>query len=83
MKAVVLKIVLAICASPLVDVFIYNQKGIYFLSTCVDQMNWVCRETWDSSTSIMRLGRFLQLAINGDYNLNMNSEDITDQLWGR
>mmetsp|Transcript_33559 Transcript_33559/g.56749 ORF Transcript_33559/g.56749 Transcript_33559/m.56749 type:complete len:81 (+) Transcript_33559:822-1064(+) len=61
---------------------VYDQKGVHFLSTCVQRIHWIekFREVFDKTTQRKRMGKFLRLAINDDYNLNMNNVDIADQL---
>ena len=81
-KAAVLENCEPLKDSPLVAVSVYDQKGVHFLSTCATKIEWIEKErqTWDRETSCLRLGRFLRLCINDDYNNKMNNVDIADQL---
>ncbi len=83
-KAAVLEKCPPLNASPLVAVSVYDQKGVHFLSTCVQQIKWIekTRMVWDRSSCTMKEGRFLRLSVNDLYNLNMNNDDIADQLRG-
>ena len=69
-------------ASPLVAASVYDNKGVHFLSTCVEKVEWVekTRMVWDRSSEIVREGTFLCLSVNDSYNMNMNNVDIADQL---
>ena len=51
---------------------------------CCNYITWLdkTRRTWDKSTSTMRLGRFLRLAINDSYNMKMNNLNIDNQIRG-
>jgi ribosomal protein L37AE/L43A len=83
-KAAVLEDCPPLAACPLVAASVYDQKGVHFLSTCVQRILWIekFREVFDKTTQRMRMGKFLRLAINDDYNNNMNNVDIADQLRG-
>jgi len=83
-KAAVLENCPPLNASPLVAVSVYDQKGVHFLSTCVQQIKWIekKRMVWDKNSSTMKEGRFLRLSVNDSYNMNMNNVDIADQLRG-
>lgn len=83
-KAAVLEGCAPLNACPLVAASVYDAKGVHFLSTCVEKIDWVekTRQTWDRESSTMRLGHFLWLTINDDYNSKMNNVDIADQLRG-
>ena len=69
---------------PLVTCLIYNTKLVHFFSMCLDKITWLekTRQIWGKSTSTMRFGRFLRLAINDSYNMNINNVDIANQLRG-
>ena len=83
-KAAVLDGCPLLADSPLVAASVYDQKGVHFLSTCVEKVDWIekTREIWDKVSSSMRVGKFLRLSINYSYNMNMNNVDIADQLRG-
>ena len=57
----------------LVVCLIYDTKPVHFFLMCCDNITWLekTRLTWDKSTSTMSLGRFLPLAINVSYNMNI------------
>lgn len=83
-KAAVLEDCPPLASCQLVAASVYDQKGVHFLSTCVQRIHWIekFREVFDKTTQRKRMGKFLRLAINDDYNLNMNNVDIADQLRG-
>ena len=83
-KATVLEGCDPLHSCPLVAASVYDAKGVHFLLTCVEKIDWVekTRKTWDRESSTMRLVRFLRLTINDAYNNKMNNVDITDQLRG-
>lgn len=83
-KVAVLEDCLPLQESPLVAASMYDQKGVHFLSTCVQKIDWIekTRKTWDKLWSTMRLRCFLHLSINDSYNNNMNNVDVSDQLRG-
>ena len=53
-------------ASPLVAASVYDNKGVHFLSTCVEKVEWEekTRMVWDRSSEIVREGTFLHLSVN-------------------
>ena len=57
-KAAVLEKCPPLNASPLVAVSVYDQKGVHFLSTCVQQIKWIekTRMVWDKSSCTMKEG---------------------------
>lgn len=83
-KAAVLENCPPLAECSLVAASVYDQKGVHFLSTCVQRIHWIekFREVFDKSTQRTRVGKFLRLAINDDYNNKMNNVDIADQLRG-
>ena len=83
-KAAVLEDCAPLASCPLVAASVYDTKPVHFLSMCCEEIKWIekTRQTWDKSTSCMRLGRFLRLCINDSYNLNMGDVDVSDQLRG-
>ena len=79
-KACVLEGVPALATCPLVGCSIYDTNPVHFFLMCCDNITWIKKtmRTWDKSTSTMRMGRFLRLAINDSYNMNMNNVNISD-----
>ena len=73
---------MAMCT--LVACSIYDTKPVHFFSMCCNNITWLemTRRAWEKSTSNMRLGCLLRLAINDSYNMNINNVDIVDQLRG-
>ena len=69
---------------PLVVCSIYDTTPVHFFLMCCYNITWLekTRQKWNKSTITMRLGRFLRLAINYSYNMNMNNVDVSDQLRG-
>ena len=61
---------------------IYNTKPVHFFLMCCNNITWwkKNRRTWYKSTSTIRLGRLLRLAIHYLYNMDMNNVNIGDQL---
>ena len=74
-KAAVIESCPPLNASHLVAVSVYDQKGVHFLSTCVQQIKWIekTRMVWDKSSSTVKKGRFLRLSVNDSYNMTMNN----------
>ena len=57
-KAAVLEDCDPLHSCPLVAASVYDAKGVHFLSTRVEKIDWVekTRQTWDRESSTMRLG---------------------------
>ena len=83
-KACVLERVTTLYTCTLVACSIYNTKPVHSFLVCCNNTTWLEKTSlaWDKSTSTMRLGRFIRLAINDSYNMNTNKFDIADQLRG-
>ena len=56
----------ALDSCPLVACSIYDTTPVHLFSMCCDEIKWLKKthQTWDKSTSTMRLRRFLRLVIN-------------------
>ena len=83
-KVAVLENCSPLADAPLVACSVYDQKGVHFLSTCVEQVKWIekKREVFDKTSCSIKTGSFLRLSVNDSYNMNMNNVDIADQLCG-
>ena len=83
-KVCVFKGVRALATCELAACLVYDTKPVHFFSMCYHSITWLkkTRQTWDNSTSTMKLGRFLCLEINDLYNMNMNNVEIDNQLRG-
>jgi hypothetical protein len=66
----------------LVAVSYYDQKPVHFLSTICETIKWiVCEKSvYCVDTEKKETMKFLRLNINNDYNHDMGSVDIADQL---
>ena len=62
----------------------YNTKPVHILSTVAESVEWIAKErkVWDANENKKSLIQFLRLNVIEDHNMNMNSTDIADQLWG-
>ena len=62
----------------------YDTKPVHILSTAAESVEWVAKErkVWDANENKKSLIKFLRLNVIEDYNNNMNSTDIADQLRG-
>ncbi len=62
----------------------YDIKPVHVLSTAAESVEWIAKErkVWDANENKKRLIKFLRLNVIEDYNNNMNSMDIADQLRG-
>jgi hypothetical protein len=71
------------CPSMLV-VSTYDTKPVHILSTVVESVEWIAKErkVWDANKDKKSLIKFFRLNVIEDYNNNMNSTDIADQLRG-
>ncbi len=69
-------------ACPLVAVSVYDMKGVHFLTTCTEKIEWIVkeREVFDKTSQTMKVGKFLCLSVNDSYNNHMNNVDIANQL---
>jgi hypothetical protein len=81
-KVAVLRNCAPLAESPLVAASVYDNKGVHFLSTCVEKIHWIEkeREVFDKKSKQMKVGKFLRLSVNDSYNNNMGNVDIADQL---
>jgi hypothetical protein len=66
----------------LLAVSVYDTKPVHFLSTVSESVFWIQkkRKVWDAVHQEVKLIGFLRLNIVDDYNNDMNSTDIADQL---
>jgi hypothetical protein len=62
----------------------YDTKPVHILSTVAESVEWIAKErkVWDANKKKKSLIKFLRLNVIEDYNMNMNSTDIADQLRG-
>jgi hypothetical protein len=63
-------------------VSVYDNKPVHMLSTMSESIEWVTkkRKVWLASSKAMCMMSYLRLNMIDDYNRNMNSADIADQL---
>ena len=68
----------------LVAVSVYDTKPVHFLTTIVEEIQWVSKtkKVWCDAEKRMEKLEFLRLNVNNDYNKDMNAVDIADQLRG-
>jgi hypothetical protein len=61
---------------------VYDTKPVHFLTTCAGDITWVQKErpVYNVETGAVEKMKYLRLNINDDYNHNMNSVDVADQL---
>lgn len=66
----------------LLAVSVYDTKPVHLLSTVSDSVKWVqkSRKVWSQQHNTSQVMKFLRLNAIDDYNQNMNSTDISDQL---
>ncbi len=62
----------------------YNTKPVHILSMVAESVEWIAKErkVWDANKNNKSLIKFLCMNAIKDYNNNMNSTDVVDQLWG-
>jgi hypothetical protein len=65
-------------------VLVYNTKPVHILSTAAECVEWIVKEkeVWSDRIKKKATMKYLQLNVIEDYNMNMNSTDIVDQLCG-
>ena len=65
-------------------VSIYNTKPVHILSIAAECVEWIVKEkeVWSNRIKMKAMMKFLRLNVIEDYNMNMNSTDIADQLRG-
>jgi len=63
---------------------VYDTKPVHFLSGAAESVHWIekKRKVWSDIHQEMKLVGFMRLNLVNDYNNNMNSTDIADQLRG-
>ena len=66
----------------LVAVSCYDQKPVYYLTTMAECIEWIIKNKKVFSAALKKMitVNFLRLNILDEYNFNMNSVDIADQL---
>ena len=66
----------------LVAVSFYYTNLVHFLSMCCKSIKWVqeSRQLYDPKTQMVRDSHFLNLNVNGSFNYNMNSVELSDKL---
>ena len=66
----------------LLAVSVYDTKPVHLMSTVSESVQWAVKtkRVWSKDESAMTLMNFLRLNLIDDYNSNMNSTDIADQL---
>ena len=66
----------------LLAVSVYDTKPVHLMSTVSESVKWTVKtkRVWSKDESAMTMMRFLRLNLIDDYNSNMNSTDIADQL---
>ena len=54
------------------------------MSMVMESVDWIAKErkVWDANKNNKCLIKFLCMNAIKDYNNNMNSTDVVDQLWG-
>ena len=62
----------------------YDTKPVHLLSTAAETVEWIVKQkkVWSATDKNKSLIKFLRLNLIEDYNMNMNSTDIADQLRG-
>jgi len=62
----------------------YDTKSVHILSTVAESVEWITKErkVCDANKNKKSLIKFLRLNFIEDYNMNMNSTNIADQLRG-
>jgi hypothetical protein len=65
-------------------VSVYDTKPVHILSTAAHCVEWIVKEkkVWSDELKKKALMKYLRLNVIDDYNNNMNSTDIADQLRG-
>ncbi len=65
-------------------VSVYNTKPVHILSTAAECGEWIVKEkkVWSNRIKKKVMMKYLRLNVIEDYNMNMNSTDIADQLRG-
>jgi hypothetical protein len=65
-------------------VSVYDTKPVHILSTAAHCVEWIVKEkkVWSDQLKKKALMKYLRLNVIDDYNNNMNSTDIADQLRG-
>jgi hypothetical protein len=65
-------------------VTVYDTKLVHILSTAAHCVEWIVKEkkVWSDQLINKALMKYLRLNVIDDYNNNMNSTDIADQLHG-
>ena len=68
----------------LLAVSVYDTKPVHLLSTAADCVEWKTleRKVWSTRESRKIMMKYLRLGMIDDYNNNMNSVDMADQLRG-
>ena len=63
-------------------VSMYDTKPVHILSTVAESVEWMVKQkkVWSATEKKKSLMKFLRLNVIEDYNMNMNSTDIADQL---
>jgi hypothetical protein len=61
---------------------VYDTKPVHLMSTVSKSVRWVMKnkKVWSKDEEAMKVIGFLRLNMIDDYNQNMNSTDIADQL---
>ena len=59
-----------------------TQRPVHFLSMCFNAIKWdhKTRQVYDPETQMVPYAHFLHLSVDGYYNYNMKSIDLSDQL---
>ncbi len=62
----------------------YDTKPVHILSMAAESVEWIVKQkkVWSTMEKKKSLFKFLRLNVIEDYNMNMNSTDIADQLRG-
>jgi hypothetical protein len=68
----------------LLAVSTYDTKPVHLLSTAADSVEWIVakKKVWSEEAHQKAFVKFLRLNVIDEYNNNMNSTDIADQLRG-
>ena len=68
----------------LLAISLYDTKPVHLLSTTASEVRWMVkhRKVWSTAVQKMAMMKYLRLNVIEEYNNNMNSTDIADQLRG-
>ena len=60
----------------------HDTKPVHLLSTAAETVEWIVKQkkVWSATDKNKSLIKFLRLNLIEDYNMNMNSTDIANQL---